>query len=184
MVPAFFTVVPGRGGVARRAGPARRSRHGVAMGPALRPGSGTAPALEAQTDERQLAGGRDLHPGQGQLALPVSCGGFFRRDPRLSPLGQAGRGRSKALSGQSAGRQTIRRRESSTPTSMPLTRRRLCNSKTRVFWRRTANIDRCSTSITSWNRITGPSSGGSTRVSIFARFGEPGVRSPAMKRFI
>ena len=30
---------------------------------------------------------------------------------------------------------TIRRRESSTPTSMPLTRRRLCNSKTRVFWR-------------------------------------------------
>jgi transposase-like protein len=42
----------------------------------------------------------------------------------------------------------------------------------------------CSISITSWNRITGPSSGGSTRVSIFARFGEPGVRSPAMKRFI
>src|SRR6266446_4672674 len=33
------------------------------------------------TDQRQLAGGRDLHPGQGQVALPVSCGGFFRRDP-------------------------------------------------------------------------------------------------------
>ena len=45
----------------------------------------------------------DVHPGQGQVALPVSCGGFFRRDPRLSPLGQAGRGRSKALSGQSVG---------------------------------------------------------------------------------
>src|ERR1700693_5581225 len=28
---------------------------------------------------------------------------------------------------------------------MPLTRPRLCNSKTRVFWRRTANTDRCST---------------------------------------
>src|ERR1700756_3436391 len=35
---------------------------------------------------------------------------------------------------------------------------RLRNSKTRVFWRRTANTDRCSTLITSWNRITGPSS--------------------------
>src|SRR5271169_2905650 len=45
----------------------------------------------------------DLHPGQGQVALPVSCGGFFRRDPRLSPLGQAGRGRSEALHGQSVG---------------------------------------------------------------------------------
>ena len=45
----------------------------------------------------------DLHPGQGQVALPVSCGGFFRRDPRLSSLGQAGSGRSKALPGQSIG---------------------------------------------------------------------------------
>ena len=25
----------------------------------------------------------DLHPGQGHVALPVSCGGVFRRDPRL-----------------------------------------------------------------------------------------------------
>ena len=66
--------------------------------------------------------------------------------------------------------QTIRRRESSTPTSMPLTRRRLCNSKTKVFWRRTANIDRCSTSIMSWNRITGPSSAGSAPVNIFRSF--------------
>ena len=53
--------------------------------------------------QRQLAGRRDLHPGQGQVAISLSCGGFFRRDPRLSPLGQAGRGRSKALPGQSVG---------------------------------------------------------------------------------
>jgi hypothetical protein len=33
--------------------------------------------------------------------------GFFRRDPRLSPLGQAGRGRSKALPGQSVGRAVL-----------------------------------------------------------------------------
>ncbi len=37
-----------------RAGPARRSRHGL-EGAALRPGNGTTFALEAQTDQRQLA---------------------------------------------------------------------------------------------------------------------------------
>ena len=37
------------------------------------------------------------------MALPVSGGGLHRRDPRLSPLGQAGRGRGKALPGQSLG---------------------------------------------------------------------------------
>ena len=112
---------PGR--VARRAGPARRSRHGVAMGSALRPGSQSAPTLKAQTDQRQLAGGRDLHSGERQLALPLPGGGFFRRDPRLPSLGQTGRGRSRALSDQSA-RQSkpSDARESSTPTSMPLTR--------------------------------------------------------------
>ena len=45
-----------------------------------------------------MAGGRDVHPGQGQVALPVSCGGFFRSDPRLSPVGQAGRGREQSAS--------------------------------------------------------------------------------------
>jgi IS6 family transposase len=45
----------------------------------------------------------DLHTGQGQVALPVSCGGFFRCDDRLLALGQAGRGRGKALPGQSVG---------------------------------------------------------------------------------
>ena len=35
----------------------------VWMGTALRPRDGTTFALEAQTDRRQLAGGRDLHPG-------------------------------------------------------------------------------------------------------------------------
>src|SRR5271166_2394927 len=35
LVSAFFLVVPGRRGVARRARPARRSRHGVALGPAV-----------------------------------------------------------------------------------------------------------------------------------------------------
>jgi hypothetical protein len=42
--------------------------------------------------------------------------GLHRRDPRLSPLGQAGRGRSKKLPGQSIGiNRTISPRMSSTP---------------------------------------------------------------------
>jgi hypothetical protein len=86
---------------------------------------------------------------------------------------------AKALVGEN-----IRRRGSSTPTSTPVIRRRLCNSKTRVFWRRTANTNRCSTSITSWSRITGPSNAGSARANIFVHSGELGVRSPATKRFI
>ena len=44
--------------------------------------------------------------------------------------------------------------------------------------------DRCSTSITSWSRITGPSNAGFARANIFVRFGELGVRSPATRRFI
>ena len=53
-------------------------------------------------------------------------------------------------------------------TSMPLTRLRLCNSKRRVFWRRTASIAPCSILITSWNRIIGPSNAGCVQASIFA----------------
>ena len=44
-------------------GPARRSRHRVAMGATLRPGTERMFALETQTDQRQLARRRDLHPG-------------------------------------------------------------------------------------------------------------------------
>jgi transposase-like protein len=39
----------------------------------------------------------DLHTSQGEVALPVSCGGLFRRDDRLLAFGQAGRGCSRAL---------------------------------------------------------------------------------------
>jgi transposase-like protein len=40
---------------------------------------------------------------------------------------------AKPFLAKALGRATIRRRESSTPTSMPLTHRRLRNSKTRVL---------------------------------------------------
>jgi hypothetical protein len=45
----------------------------------------------------------DLHPGQRRVALPLSGGGLFRCDNRLPSLGKAGRGRSRALPGQSVG---------------------------------------------------------------------------------
>jgi hypothetical protein len=47
-------------GVARRARTFGRPRYSLEAGTALRPGNGTTVALEAHTDERQLAGGRNL----------------------------------------------------------------------------------------------------------------------------
>src|ERR1700752_1932099 len=42
----------------------------------------------------------DVRPGERQVALPLSRGGFHRRHPRLPALGQAGRGCGQALSEQ------------------------------------------------------------------------------------
>src|SRR5208283_3616374 len=131
---------------ARRAGFARRSRYGVAMGPAVRARIATVLAPPPEAHQRQLAHGRDLHPGQGQVALPVSCGGFFRRDPRLSPLGQAGRGRSKALPEPKRwdGR-TIPCRASLAPTVTGRTRLRSCGSRLKALWTKTVGTRRCRT---------------------------------------
>src|SRR6266436_4280151 len=77
----------------------------------------------------------DLHPGQGQVGVFVSRGGLQRCDDRLLALGQTRCSSCRALSGQSLGRnKPFPPRRSSTPTSVPLTRRRLCNSKPRVLW--------------------------------------------------
>src|ERR1700737_2482255 len=35
-----------------------------------------------------------------------------------------------------------------------------------------------------WNRITGPSNAGCAQANIFVHSGEPGIRSPAMKRYM
>src|SRR6202030_4043640 len=75
-VLALFPSVPGRRGVARRAGLARRSRHRLEVGPALCPGPGTTFTLETQLNQRQLARGRDLYPGQGQVGVFIPRGGF------------------------------------------------------------------------------------------------------------
>ena len=56
--------------------------------------------------------------------------------------------------------------------------------KARVLWRRIAGVDRSSTSIMFWNRITEPSNAGCAQANIFVHCGELGVRSTAMKRCI
>jgi hypothetical protein len=63
------------------------------MGPALRPGNETTFAFETQLNQRQLAHGRDPHPGQEQVGVSIPRGGLDRGDDRLPSLGQAGRDR-------------------------------------------------------------------------------------------
>jgi transposase, IS6 family len=60
----------------------------------------------------------------------------------------------------------------------------IVHSKPRALWWRIASIARCNILTMYWNRITGRSSVGSARLSIFVPSGELGARSPAMKRFI
>jgi hypothetical protein len=57
VVLALFPFVPRRGGVACRARAFSRPSHRLEVGAELRPGNGTPFALEAQSDQRQLAGG-------------------------------------------------------------------------------------------------------------------------------
>src|SRR5208283_508952 len=66
---------------------------------------------------------------------------------------------------------TIRTLGSSTPTSTPVIHRPSCGSKPRRLWRRIVGIDRCSTSIMFWNRITGPSNAGCAQANIFVHSG-------------
>jgi IS6 family transposase len=100
----FSLFVPGRRGVARRARLARRSRHRLEVGPARCPGTGTTFTLETQLNQRQLARGRDLYPGQGQVGVFIPRGGFDWGDHRLPSFGQARHRGRQALSGQSLGR--------------------------------------------------------------------------------
>ena len=49
-----------------------RLRHRLEVGPTLRPPNSAPIATAAPTDQRQLAGGRDLHPRQGQVGVFIS----------------------------------------------------------------------------------------------------------------
>src|SRR6478752_10616562 len=48
-------------------------------------------ATAAPTDQRQLAGGRDLHPGQGQVGVFIPGCRLHRGDDRLPSVGQTRR---------------------------------------------------------------------------------------------
>jgi transposase-like protein len=74
---------------------------------------------------------------------------------------------------------TIPRRVSSTPMGMRLTRPRSLSSRER--WTPTASTGRCRTSIMSWSRTTGPSSGELTPARVSVLFGLPGARWPATR---
>src|ERR1700752_4463653 len=54
---------------------------------------------------------------------------------------------------------------SSTPTVTPLTHPRSLSSRVKERWTPAAGTGRCRTSITSWNKTTGRSNGGLTRVN-------------------
>ena len=125
---------------------------------------------------------RNLHTDQGQVALPVSGGGLHRCDPRLSPLGQAGRGRCKALPGQSLGSTEPSRAACHQHRwACGLPARDRSTERVKERWTAAASTGRCRTSIMSWSRTTGPSSGGLTPARVSVLFGPPGARWPAMR---
>src|ERR1700675_4135972 len=64
---------------------------------------------ETQLNQRQLARGRDLHPGQGQVGVFIPRGGFDWGDHRLPSFGQARHRGRQALSGQSLGPKATRK---------------------------------------------------------------------------
>jgi hypothetical protein len=79
-----------RTATSRRCSPsevARRSRHGVALGPAVCSGTKAALAPAPQADERLVAGRRDVRAGERQMGVLVPGGGLQRCDDRLPSLG-------------------------------------------------------------------------------------------------
>src|SRR5271166_2580077 len=74
------------------------------MGAALRPRNSAPIATAAPTDQRQLASGRNLHPGQGQVGLFIPGCRLQRCDDRLPSVGYTRRSSGRALSRQGFGR--------------------------------------------------------------------------------
>src|SRR6202035_4578714 len=62
--------------------------HRLEVGPTLRPGNSAPISTAAPTDQRQLAGRRDLYPGEGQVGLSVPGCRLLRCNDRLLTLGQ------------------------------------------------------------------------------------------------
>ena len=94
------------------------------MSPALRPGTGTTFARQTEIDQRQLARGRDVYPGQRRVALPLPGGGL-QRCFRSTPFSRLIATRASGPAPFSARlwvQRIIPRHESLTLTSTPLIR--------------------------------------------------------------
>jgi IS6 family transposase len=123
----------------------------------------------------------DVRPGERQVALPLPGGGLKRSDPGFSPLGQAGRGRSKALPGQALGQQnhpTPRVINTDGHAAYPPAITQLKREGTLDFGCRHRPVSYLNNS---WSRATGPSSGGLTPARVSVLFGLPAARWPATR---
>src|SRR5271169_1817986 len=80
MVFALLAFVPRRRGAIGRAWALGGSRHRLALGPAVRPGVGSAPAQTAQDNKRLLAGGRDVRAGE-KMELDALANGLVGGRP-------------------------------------------------------------------------------------------------------
>jgi hypothetical protein len=83
MVFALLAFVPRCRGAIGRAWALGGSRHCLALGPAVRPGTGAALAPAPQAEERLVAGGRDVRAVERQMGVLVPGRGLQRCDDRF-----------------------------------------------------------------------------------------------------
>ena len=181
LVFALFAFLSRCGGVAGRAGACTPTTSPSGGGSNVTPQKFSGDC-DRSSDRPTTAGGW-MRPTSGLRANGCNYTGLSTRPVRRSTSFfrlNAMQRRPNDSSPKRWAERTIRRRGSSTPTSTPVIRRRLCNSKPKVLWRRIAGIARCSTSIMFWNRITGPSNAGFAPASISVRFGALGAQLSAM----
>jgi hypothetical protein len=138
----------------------------------------------AGTLSRRAIVGASTKPTYGSKASGATCIG--RWTPLARPWTFSSRPSRTRLQ-QSASwpkpwvNRTIPRRVSSTPMDMRLTRPRSLSSRVKERWTPAASTGRCRTSIMSWSRTIGPSSGGLTPARASVLFGLPGVHCPATR---
>jgi transposase-like protein len=148
---------------------------------ALRSGNGAKFALETQLNQRQLARGRDLHQGQGQvgrLHRAVDSTGAtidFLLSAKRDTFA-AKRFLAKALGGVNHPHLWVINtdKDAAYPPA-------IVQVKTEGALEENGGHRQCNISTVFWNRMIGRSSAGAARVSIFASSGELGARSPATR---
>ena len=154
------------------------------MGPALRAGSQSAPAVETQPTNDSWRVDETYIRVKGKwvyLYRAVDSSGatidFLLSAKRDAAAAE--RFLTKALGGENhpAPRVINTDKDAAYPPA-------IVQLKSEAALEENCAIDPCSILTTSWSRITAPSSGESAPVSIFVRSGELGARSPATRRSI